>query len=244
MNTSRLRELVDLLLSLEGELTTQSRLTDVHSALQNMVNQPQNPQFQNDFAAAKEALAIGAVQTRKLLQPAQIALIEEIGGKRFFVDDISAFIDDLVSKNAVTPAVIQQRVQEFLTERQAYVHLITQLRDSLEGLGIKAIALKPGEAEIGFILPRRLFNNEFDNLIDELKELDFILRAFSELAVGTAEIITVSQISTSDPLFSLGMNPKTIAAIAAAITWALNTWKQVEEIRVQTHKMLGAMSAL
>jgi hypothetical protein len=80
-------------------------------------------------------------------------------------------------------------------------------------------------------LPRSLFHNDFEKLIDELEELDFILRAFSELATGSVETIEVHQISTSDPQFFFGLSPVTIAAIGTAITWALNTWKQVEDVR-------------
>jgi hypothetical protein len=80
-------------------------------------------------------------------------------------------------------------------------------------------------------LPRSLFNNDFEKLIDELEELDFILRAFSELAIGSAETIEVHQISTSDPQFFFGLSAVTIAAIGTAVTWALNTWKQVEDVR-------------
>jgi hypothetical protein len=58
-----------------------------------------------------------------------------------------------------------------------------------------------------------------------------IIRAFSEAATGSVEPIEVRQISTSDPLFFFGMAPKTIAMIGAAVTWALSTWKQAEEIR-------------
>lgn len=88
-----------------------------------------------------------------------------------------------------------------------------------------------GKLRLGSFLPRSLFHNDFEKLIDELEELDFILRAFSELATGSVETIEVHQISTSDPQFFFGLSPVTIAAIGTAITWALNTWKQVEDVR-------------
>jgi hypothetical protein len=80
-------------------------------------------------------------------------------------------------------------------------------------------------------LPRELFKNELESLIKELGEIRFILRALSELATGSAEPIEVGQISTSDPQFFLHINVATIVLIGGAVTWALNTWKQVEDIR-------------
>jgi hypothetical protein len=110
----------------------------------------------------------------------------------FFADDLVALIDEWVHENAVTPAVAQQKIQALLKQRQDYVNRITELHYSLEAIGIEAVELKECEAEIGFLLPRSLFNNDFEKLISELEELDFILRAFSELALGIVETIQVS----------------------------------------------------
>lgn len=231
MNTSRLREIVDLLLELEQKFQIQAILNEANTALQNIISQPQNPDFQKQFSNCIEQLRGSAANAREQLQPTRISLIDEIGGNKFFVIDLAGLIDDWAQKNGMTPAVTQQKLQELLNERQNYIDQITRLRDSLNAVGIKAINLGGGDAEIGILLPRELFNNELGSLIKELGEIKFILRAFSELATGTAEQIEVRQISTSDPQFFFHMSPATIALIGAAVTWVLNTWKQVEEIR-------------
>jgi len=64
-----------------------------------------------------------------------------------------------------------------------------------------------------------------------LGAINRIIRAISEAATGEVPEIEVRQISSSDPLLFFGMDVVAIGAIGAAITWALNTWKQVEEIR-------------
>lgn len=231
MNASRLREIVDLLLELETRFQIQTRLNEANGAIQNMISQPQNPDFQTQFSSTLDQLRVGASQIGEELQPTQISRIVEIGGEKFFVDDLAALIDDWTQKNRVTPAVIQQNLQRFLAERQNYIELIARLRDSLNSVGIKAITLGEGDAEVGILLPRDLFNNELESLIKELGEIRFIFRAFSELATGSAERIEVRQISTSDPQFFFHLNPMTIALLGGAVTWVLNTWKQVEDIR-------------
>jgi hypothetical protein len=70
-----------------------------------------------------------------------------------------------------------------------------------------------------------------DPLIKELRDIHRIIRAFSEATLGKVEEVEVREISTSDPFFFFHIDPMTIAALGAAVTWALNTWKQVEEIR-------------
>ena len=152
---------------------------------QNIISQPQQPNFQTQFSNTVEQLRDAAAHIREKLQPTQISLIEEIGGEKFFVVDLAALIDEWVQKNAVTPAVTQQKLQQLLGDRQNYIEQITRLRDSLRAVGIEATTLVQGDAEIGILLPRELFKNELESFIKELGEIRFILRAFSELATGS-----------------------------------------------------------
>lgn len=108
---------------------------------------------------------------------------------------------------------------------------LTEVWDRLNRLGITVSKLEQGEAEIGFTIPRQLFEDNLDGLIGELRELRFIIRAFSEAVTGSVEPIVVRQISTTDPLFFFGISVSTIVAIGKAVHWVLDTWKKVEEIR-------------
>jgi hypothetical protein len=169
--------------------------------------------------------------TQASIEPAKIPLLQEIGADKYFIRDSPEEISSSIRENPLTPAVTQQKLQPIRTERTQYIEQITQLRNLLDALGIKASVLQPGDAEIGFLLPRSLFNNRLDQLIKELRDINRIIRAFSETTIGRVEEVEVRDISTSDPLFFFHLTPITIAGIGAAVTWSLNTWKQVEEIR-------------
>jgi hypothetical protein len=84
MKAARLRETVDLLLEPEGQFEIQVKLNDANTHLANIVQQPQSTQFQTQFANDVSRLREVAGQIHSLLQPAQVVLIEEIGGKLFF----------------------------------------------------------------------------------------------------------------------------------------------------------------
>ena len=77
--------------------------------------------------------------------------------------------------------------------------------------------MEPGEAEIGFRLPRQLFEDNLDGLIGELPEIRFIVRAFSEASTGSAEPIIVKQIPTTEPIFFFGMSVSTVVAVGKAV---------------------------
>jgi hypothetical protein len=231
MNTSRLKELIDLLLSQEEKFAIQNRLNEVNGSLANLASQPQQAQFQTAFASALKSLNVALNNLVSEFEPSQEALLKELGASRFFSNEISSRIEEWVATNAVTPSVAQQQVQNLVNERQNFLTQIGQVAQGLSFLGIKHDQLREGEAEIGFLIPRGLFENHLAELIKELGTVNRIIRAFSEAALGASEAVEVRQISTSDPLFFFGINPLTIAAIGAAVTWALATWKSVEEIR-------------
>lgn len=231
MNTSRLLEVINLLITVEKKRKIQEALEATSAALGSLVGSPSQPTYQSEFAQSLNALRAVMNEARATFQPAQIELLDEIGATPYFLDDLASDISSWISENVATPAVAQERLRALIDEREAYLTQIRQLQTSLSSIGIKVINLNPGEAEIGFLLPRDLFENDFSHLIKELDVIRKIMRTFSEVATGSAEPIEVRQISTSDPLFFFGLDPATIALIGGAITWALHTWKQVEEIR-------------
>ena len=137
----------------------------------------------------------------------------------------------MLVENPATPAVVQKFVAQLLNTRQNFINILVETEDRLGELGINTNTLEPGEAEVGFTIPRNLFDDSLEGLIGELRELRFIIRAFSEAVTGSVEPIIVKQISTTDPLFFLGVATPTIIAIGSAVHWVLDTWKKVEEVR-------------
>lgn len=131
----------------------------------------------------------------------------------------------------MTPAVVRTEAQELLTQRAQFIDQLRSLDNSLRSLGFTEDDLEPGEAEIGFQIPRSLFENELGGFARELQELRFIIRPFSELSGNAGEPVEVRTISTTDPLIFLGIKVATITLIGNAVTWCLERWKSVEEIR-------------
>ena len=231
MNAARLRELVDLLVDVESRFDVQSILNQMFNELNQITSSPGQPQFQTQFSQSLGKFRTSWQQMIEAFSPAQAKLLNEIGAGRFFLDDIPAEIEEETKDNNITPAVIRDKVQSIQSTREQYLTTIRELRDRLKSIGIEAYQLEPGTAEIGLLLPRDLFHNELSGLVKELHTLNRIIRAFSEIAVGKAEPVEIHQISTSDPVFFFGVDPATIALLGGAITWAIQSWKSVEDIR-------------
>lgn len=231
MNSSRLRFFVQFLLKEEERLALQNKLNEFHTALQNLVNAPQDPNHQTQVAQSLTNIDAAFSKLVGSLTPAQLSAIGELGATNFFSKTLVSQIRALMAENPMTPTVARDGVAALIRARESYITSLKSTDASLKSLGVKIDEITADNAEIGFLLPRDLFSNRLDLLVKELRDIELIIRQFSEVVIGSVEEITVRQISTSDPIFFFGISPYTIGAIGASITWMLTTWKQALEIK-------------
>jgi hypothetical protein len=231
VNTERLLALCEKLISADGRFRIPTILQQLVNDAQNMVGNPGQPQVQNTYAIRLTELRKAWVSLTASFEPRESELVAEIGGEEFFLANLPSQIEAIARENPHTPTVTQQFIAQYLGRRNSYMTNLTQLRDNLRQIGVELEPLVPGSAEIGLLVPRNLFHNVFDELIKELATLNRVIRAFSEVATGSAERVEVHQISTSDPTFFLGLSVETAQLIGGTITWAIATWASVEGIR-------------
>lgn len=231
MNTARLLELVEKLLAVEADTAMIKALSRCATAMQTIVDQPNQADAQNQFSEQFTILKGKVVEMLAAFTPAENELMGEIRAQPYFATDLAQEISAEIQQNAVTPAIVVAKINTMRDRRNEYIGVLKGLQQNLVAAGIATSTLQPGEAELNILLPRSLFKNQFDDLIDELGKIDQILRIFSEIATGKVESVEVRQISTTDPVFGFGMAVATIALIGKTITWALDTWERIEKIR-------------
>ncbi len=232
MNAERLKALVDRVLADENELELQQKLTDLNNALSTFSQQPGQASAQTAVADILRVLVTTLDEFLGRYSPAQIMDLESIGGRPFFSTEMIAGIKGKIDENPLTPAVVQQFVKDLMRRRAAYVGHLTALASALDAVGISGKAEDTGQGlDIGFKIPRALFDNDLDGLLKELNVIRQMVRIVSEIAIGEVETIAVKEISTTDPLFVFDLSAQTIITLGAIATWALHTWRQVEEIR-------------
>jgi hypothetical protein len=231
MNADRLKETVDFLIQKENEHQIGQRLTALMQAVDQLVNQPQQADFQKQTANALDELERVTNALFDSLTPAQIENLKAIHGYEFFSPAMTAEMRRLMAQSGITPAVLQQRIRELISQRDAYLEVLRTTSDRLSKLGIAPPPLNPGDAVIGARLPEILFDKDFGELTKKLATFNRILRLFSQAATGNISKIEVRQISSTDPVFFLGIDATTAVEIAVTITWILNTLKQVFDIR-------------
>jgi len=231
MNAERLQGIIDFLLKAEISTKIQERLSTLRVMLGNLAANPADPTHQSQTVAALSELRKTVSSFAESLSAAQNRNLTDVKAHAYFSNDMVAEIADSFARNGVTPAVVQQQVNNLSEERQRYLDTLRSTQVSLNTLGIKSEPLSPGEAEIGFLIPRALFNNNLDDFQDELKTLNSIIRTFYEISNVTPEPISLRQLSTSDPIIFLGGSAKVLITIGKAINWCSDTIRGTMEIK-------------
>jgi len=230
LNTDKLRELVERILEVEAKADTQTRLNQLASALANLAGTPQNAEYQTQMATSLKQFASSMGKFQASFSPRDYERVLELSDEAFsptMVEEITATI----SANAMSPTVANTFVQNLHVKRNEVFTRLRDLQTTLEYFHFGYVEPEPGEAELGFQIPRELFHNDLPGFIKELRDLELIIKFFSEAELGQYEPAQVGSISTTDPLVFLAMAEPVAKAIALAVSWAVATWLGVEQIR-------------
>jgi hypothetical protein len=231
LDSSRLAEALRFLVNDEVEFETQEKLVAVRDALTNLVSNPAEPAFQKTFSESLQALRETLETLIETYSPSQRERIFALGARPYFTPQLATKITQSVSQNPISPSVTLELMNKLISQRQAFVDNARTTLDGLTHFGVEESELSDGEADVGFEIPRAIFDNKLNGMIKELRTIQRIIRVFSEVRTGEVSEIEVHDISASDPIFFFGFDPITIATLGGAVTWALAQWKAVEEIR-------------
>jgi mevalonate kinase len=91
--------------------------------------------------------------------------------------------------------------------------------------------LAPGHADLTFLIPREIFNNNLNLFAKELAFINRLVEHFSEAVIGQTEPVTLDGLSSSMPAIGLGTSARVVASIADAVSKFLDAWEKIKKIR-------------
>ncbi len=231
MTSEKLYSILTLIDKLDSGLGLQQKLDAIRDALTNLTSQPALPQHQSNLASALGAFEQAAAKLRESMTPSQFELIESMGGAEFFDPEISKKVRTVMEKNAMTPSVARDFVQDLSSRRADFLSTVRNAKQSLEKLKITASLLTPGSADLAFLIPRDIFDNKLEPFAKELTFISRLLQDFSEALTGQAQPVELEQLSSSEPTVALGVGVSVIAALAVIVNKFLDAWEKIERIR-------------
>lgn len=241
MNTERLHAIAfEVKADIEQAQIVQL-LQQLVTHLQNIVNQPQQPSHQQSLSNTKKSLLEKLSKSKvNEFSPAWTQALEEIGLNEYIGNNLAERINSIFAENQITPQVALEEIQRLHTKESEILTNLTNLINSFSYLKIGREVLSPGEGEVGILLPRDYIDNRFDKLAKEFKELNGILMVLSEVGTGSTEHFELRQLSTTDPLVTLGASLAALSTIAIAIKPIISAYKEILEVRM-LHAKLAEM---
>jgi hypothetical protein len=160
-----------------------------------------------------------------------LALIKAMNGDDFFAPSIVDTVKQSVQLNAMTPSVARDFVQDLMTRRGEFLTTVRNARQNLEALNVKANGLPMGRADVSFLIPREIFDNQLGPFAKELSFINRLVEHYSEAISGQVQPAELEQISSSIPTINLLADISVITAIAVAVNKFLDAWEKIERIR-------------
>ena len=238
MNVERLHTITETL-RLEIEQTgIVSKMQRLATGLQEMVNQPQQPQSQQAVSdVLTELRSELPAAPSESFSPSWRQTLEEIGVADLFGVRLLESIDQVVSRNEMTPSVALSEIQPYVTRIEELDLHLGHLIAAFLYLQIPTEDLLPGEVEVSVLIPRLAVDNDLPDLAKELLQLQRIFGPFVELATGSRPDLKVRSIASSDFGVYLEMVPKAAMFLAVAIERMVALYSNVLDIRLKRQEL-------
>jgi hypothetical protein len=219
------------IVSLDDQLRLQVELETIRDTLNNLVGAPAHPPYQSALAAALAQFSASAGKLTTAITPSQAARIAAMGGEEFFEPSIADKVQGAVSANAMTPSVARDFVHDLATRRRTFLDTVRSTIQGLETLKVSIAALPAGSADVSFLGPRGLFDNDLGKFAKELTFINRLIQDVAEGITGHAEAAELESLSSSTPTIALGASLTVIVTLATIVNKFLEAWERIRKIR-------------
>lgn len=231
MNTERLNAISKSLLKDFKSLQLLPKLQKTVTALQNVVN-ASNASTQSELATHLKNLYSALEESEfNSYSPSWRQVIAELQDNIFLGNDLADNIKTILSGNTITLSIALEEISKTSASLTHFHKAITDISTGFDILNIGAEDLDPGDSEIGILIPRIFVDNKLEQFMAELKEINFIISTFSEYTTGKKHKLELKTISSTDYLIYLSLVPPTAACLAKTVSWIVETYKNILEIR-------------
>src|ERR1700733_1952336 len=239
MTAQKLHAILLFLDALDKKLSLQKSIEAVATDLVNLANSPADPTHQTALASHLSAFVAATDKLGAEIAPSDAAEIKDMGGKNYFDQSIGESVRNAIQTNAMTPSVARDFVQQLAKGRAEFLSIVRSTTDGLGRLGIKGTAPTPGTADMAFLIPRELFDNQLLPFSKELRFIALYLENLGEALTGEVRPVQVEQLSSSLPTISLAACIAVISTVALAVNKFLDAWERIERIRKVREELSG-----
>ncbi|MBK7595725.1 MAG: hypothetical protein IPJ11_10895 [Gemmatimonadetes bacterium] len=240
MNAERLHALV---LGIQKDLQATGAVTalqQLRDSLQNQVNSPQEPSYQQQITATLRKLEAALPNApSNLFPPTWRELLQEVGAADVLGTALLDHLTGIFQRNQITPTAALDEVKPLFIRLEQLQTAVQSLLAGFQSLNIASEELEPGDVELGILIPRDAVDNKLLEFGQELTKLNGTLAVFTEVAGDGRPGFELRTISSSGLSVFLHVSPAVGACIAVAIERVVALYKQLLEIRKLRSELEG-----
>jgi hypothetical protein len=238
MNVEKLHAIC---IELKQEITSNDlpgALQRLETALQQLVNQPNQPQHQQQIGSIRDELRAKLTAIDEQERPVvKRKIIDEIGGTELLGGNLLARIAESFQQVEVTPSLVHADINALLAELNEFSQGLDELIAGFRKFDIEAEELEPFTAELGVIIPRRNNSDDLDSFAKDMLQLNKELQAFSELVTGQADNFQIRTVSSSDISVFLNVLPETAQAVVSTVALLMFGYEKLLDIRKKRQEL-------
>ncbi|MGJ4789513.1 hypothetical protein [Leptospira koniambonensis] len=232
MNAEKINKLAKDISEENGKLKISNLFSNVIVSLSNIVNQPNQPNFQTDLTNNLNSLhkALNGSLVN-MLSPAWSQMLVELNIDTLFGANLSNRINHIIRENGITPANALNELSKIHEQYNKIIAGFSNVASGLSSLGVGFDILEKDICEIGILIPRSYIHNNLESFGNEIREINFILNIFSELIEGEKKPFILRNLSTTDPFITVAAGFAIAAGVAKAIGFVIDNYKKLLEIK-------------
>ena len=231
MTTEKLYGILTFLDSLDTKLALQTSLEQISTALSNLAASPAAPQHQSALRTALQSFQSAVARMTTAISPSQMVAVKAMGGGEFFDPSIFDKVEESVQLNAMTPTVARDFVLQLAERRAQFLATVRKAREALAGLGVEDATLEAESADVAFLIPREIFDNELGPFAKELGFIDRLIGHYSEAITGKVQPAKLEELSSSVPTVALLAALPVLDVLGTIVNKFLDAWEKIERIR-------------
>lgn len=232
MNVERLLEIAK---DVKADLTatgTVAKFGALVDALQQAVNQPQQPQPQGAFESAYANL-LNSLETApsNSFTASWTQTAREIGAEGLLGHQLAERVVTIITTNQITRQTALEELKQIRPRLVSLSEGVDGLINAIGKLGFVPADLEPGTGELSIVVPREFVDNELGRFAVELRTLDFIFGSLARLAAPDHRSFQIRAIGSSDLQIILTAGPAALWVFGHCVDKILAWVKEVLEIK-------------
>ena len=229
MHAERLNLIFSEILADDGKNNHIQKLTDLKTAIENRISNPNDPNTENAVSENLKTLldSLDASETNNF-HPISRKIIDELNLEVLIASNIKERVENSLNNNMIDTDK-KNEIDTLISEINEKKTAITEASSGFQKVGIGTDKLENLECELNFSIPRDFVNNDLKSFGTEINKLNVLLQSMSEVLKEEHRGFKIRNISSTDLTVAININVDLAEIILYSLVGIQMTFMQMKD---------------